>query len=82
MRTDTVFSKSALVSTFYVQNQLSGKIPENMQKILFHPKTPGARIRDGEELGVATSPGRAGQARPRQGVVWAPRHPLGLPLRL
>ena len=50
-RTDAVFSRVALMSTFCVENQLSGKIPENMPKILFHLKTPGARIRDGVGLG-------------------------------
>ena len=65
MRTNAVFSRIALVSTFCAENQLSGKIPENMPKILFRQKIHGARIRDGEELGVATPPGGAGQARPR-----------------
>ena len=76
MRTDAVFSRIALVSTFCAENQLSGKILENMPKILFHPKTPGARIRDGEEPGGGhTTCWRGpGQAAPGGGVV-----PLGTP---
>ena len=70
MRTDAVFSIIALVSTFCVENQLSGKIPKNMPKILFHPKTPGARIRDGEEPwgGHTTCWHGPGQAAPGGGV--------------
>src|SRR5215216_1312241 len=70
MRTDVVFSRIALVSTFCAENQLSGKIPENMPKILFHPKTSGARIRDGEEPwgGHTTCWRGPGQAAPAGGV--------------
>jgi hypothetical protein len=32
----------------FVGNQLSGKIPENIAKLLFYQKTHGARRRDGE----------------------------------
>ena len=69
-RTDAVFSRITLVSSFCAENQLSGKIPENMPKILFHPKTPGARIRDGEEPGGGhTTCWRGpGQAAPGGGV--------------
>ncbi len=69
-RTDAVFSRIVLVSTFCAENQLSGKIPENMPKILFHPKTPGARIRDGEEPwgGHTTCWRGPGQAVPGGGV--------------
>src|SRR5215216_6368183 len=82
MRTDAVFSRIALLSTFCAENQLSGKIPENMPKILFHPKTPGARIRDGEEPGGGhTTWGRGpGQAAPGGGV--GPLGTPGLSLRL
>ena len=70
MQTDAVFSRIALVSTFCAENQLSGKIWENMPKILFHPKPPGARIRDREEPGgVHTTWWRGlGQAVPGGGV--------------
>ena len=69
-RTDAVFSRIALVSTFCAENQLSGKIPENMPKILFHQKTPGARIRDGGGLvpGHTTWPLGLGLATPGGGL--------------
>ena len=75
-QTDAVFSRIALVFSFCAENQLLGKIPENMPKILFHPKTPGARIRDGEEPGGGhTTWWRGpGQAAPGGGV-----GPLGTP---
>jgi hypothetical protein len=50
-RTNTVFSRIALVSCFCAEIQLSGKILENIAKILFYQKTHGARIWDGEGLG-------------------------------
>jgi hypothetical protein len=50
-RTNTVFSRIALVSRFCVEIQLLVKIRENIAKILFHQKTLGARRRDGEGLG-------------------------------
>jgi hypothetical protein len=43
-RTNTVFSRIALVSCFYAEIQLSGKIPKNPAKFLFYQKTHGARI--------------------------------------
>ena len=56
-----MFGKVDTFWTYQVLNAVNKKvIPENMPKILFHPKTPGARIRDGEEPGVATPPGGAG----------------------
>jgi hypothetical protein len=36
------------VSHFGAEIQLSGKIPENIAKLLFYQKTHGARRRDGE----------------------------------
>jgi hypothetical protein len=45
-RTHAVFSRIALVSCFCAEIQLSGKIPENIAKILFCQKTYGARRRD------------------------------------
>jgi hypothetical protein len=47
-RTNAVFSRIALVSCFCAEIWLSGKIPENIAKILFYQKTHGARVRDGE----------------------------------
>ena len=47
------------MSCFCAENQLSGKILENMPKIIFHQKTHGARRRDGEEAwGANTHPRR------------------------
>jgi hypothetical protein len=48
-RTNTVFSRIALVSHFCAEIQLSVKIWEKSSKILFHQKTHGARRRDGVE---------------------------------
>jgi hypothetical protein len=48
---NAVFSRIALVSCFCEEIQLSGKIPENIAKILFYQKTHGARRRDEEGLG-------------------------------
>jgi hypothetical protein len=48
-RTDAIFSRIALVSRFCAQIQLPVKIQEKSPKIIFHQKTHGARIRDGEE---------------------------------
>src|SRR5215216_3596395 len=69
-QTDAVFSRITLVSSFCAENQLSGKIPENMPKILFHQKTPGARIRDGGGLGLGhtTWPRGLGLATPGGGL--------------
>jgi hypothetical protein len=47
-RTNAVFSRISLVSCFCAEIQLSGKIPENIAKILFYQKTRGARTWDGE----------------------------------
>jgi hypothetical protein len=46
MRTNAVFNRIALVSHFCAEIRLSGKIPENIAKILFCQKTHGARRRD------------------------------------
>ena len=69
-RSNAVFSRITLVSSFCAENQLSGKIPENMPKILFHQKTHGARRRDGGgPRGAHTTwPCGRGQAAPRGGV--------------
>src|SRR3954466_4128254 len=58
-RTDGVFSRITLVSCFCAENELSGKIPENMPKIIFHQKIHGARRGDrGEAWGAQTHPRR------------------------
>jgi hypothetical protein len=58
-QTNAVFSRIALVSCFCAEIQLSVKIRENWQKILFHQKTHGARRRDGGEArGHRTHRGR------------------------
>ncbi len=69
-RTDVVFSRITLVSSFCAENQLSGKIPENMPKILFHQKTHGARRRDrvGPRGAHTTWPCGLGLATPGGGV--------------
>ena len=60
MRTNAVFSRIAPVSSFCAENQLSGKIPENMPIIIFYPNTHGARRRSGEDpRGAHTWLGRA-----------------------
>jgi hypothetical protein len=68
-RTNTVFSRIALVSCFCAEIWLSGKIPENIAKILFYQKTHGARRGDGERLGAGlTTRGRGpGLAAPTYG---------------
>jgi hypothetical protein len=55
---------------FFAEIQLSGKIPENIGKLLFYEKTHGARIRDGEgPRGAHTTWWRGpGQAAPGGGV--------------
>jgi hypothetical protein len=50
--TNVVFSRIALVSRFCAGIRLSGKIPENIAKILLYQKTHGARRGDGERLGA------------------------------
>jgi hypothetical protein len=48
-----------MVSCFCAEIRLSGKIPENIAKILFYQKTHGARRRDEERLGAGlTTRGR------------------------
>jgi hypothetical protein len=64
-RTNAIFSRIALVSCFWTEIQLLGKIPENTAKFLFYQKTHGARRRDGEGLGARLTtrghgPGLAG----------------------
>src|SRR3954471_15879416 len=82
-RTNAVFSRIALVSCFCAENQLSGKIPENIPKVLFSQKTHGARRRRAEGPGVGQTGPRRG---PRPGHTWVAsgrlRHLLGLPFRL
>jgi hypothetical protein len=50
--TNAVFNRIALVSCFCAEIRLSGKIPENIEKIIFYQKTHGARRGDGERLGA------------------------------
>jgi hypothetical protein len=50
--TNTVFSRIALVSCFCAEIRLSGKILENIAKILFYHKTHRARRGDKERLGA------------------------------
>jgi hypothetical protein len=58
-RTNVVFSRITLVSHFCVEILLSGKIPENIAKILFYQKTHGARRGDEERQGAGfTTRGR------------------------
>jgi hypothetical protein len=51
-QTNVVFSRIALVSCFCAEIWLSGKIPENIAKILFYQKTHRARRGDRERLGA------------------------------
>src|SRR3954468_20197883 len=80
MRTNAVFSRIALVPCFCAENQLSGKIPENIAKVLFSQKTHGARRRGAEGPGVGQTGPRRG---PRPGRAWVAsgrlRHLLSLP---
>ena len=68
--TNAVFSRIALVSSFYAEIQLSGKIPENMPIIIFYPKTHGARRGSGEDpQGAHTWPRHgSGEAAPGGGM--------------
>src|SRR3954468_3821558 len=67
MRTNAVFSRIALVPCFCAENQLSGKIPENIAKVLLSQKTQGARRRGAEGPGVGQTGPRRG---PRPGRAW------------
>jgi hypothetical protein len=69
-RTNAVFSRIALVSRFCAEIQLSGKISENIAKLLFYQKTHRARRGDGEgSRGAHTTWWRGpGQAVPGGGV--------------
>jgi hypothetical protein len=69
-RTNAVFSRIALVSRFCAEIQHSGKILENIAKLLFYQKTQGARRWDREEpRGAHTTWWRGpGQATPGGGV--------------
>ena len=67
MRTNVVFSRITLVSSFCAEIQLSGKILENMPIFIFHPKTHGARRRSRED--PRGGPHLA-QARGRLGRAW------------
>ena len=78
-RTNNVFSRIALVSSFCAEIQLSGKIPGNMQIIIFYPKTHGARRRSGED--PRGGPHLA-QARVRLGRAWGWCGRLRAPLDL
>src|SRR3954465_9235888 len=67
IRTDVVFSRITLVSCFCAENELSGKVPENMPKTISHQKIPGARRGDrGEAWGAQTHP-RDGPTDPAPG---------------
>jgi hypothetical protein len=60
--TNAVFSRIALVSCFCAEIWLSGKILENIAKILFYQKTHGARRRDEERLGAGLTTRGCGPA--------------------
>src|SRR4051794_5522091 len=60
MWTNVVFSRIALLSCFCAEIQLSGKIPENIPKILFSQEIHGARRRGAGDPGV-------GQTKPKRG---------------
>src|SRR3954465_1017002 len=67
IRTDVVFSRITLVSCFCAENELSGKVPENMPKTISHQKIHGARRGDrGEAWGAQTHP-RRGPTNPVPG---------------
>jgi hypothetical protein len=58
-RTNAVFSRIALVSCFWAEIRLSGRILENIAKILFYQKTHRARRGDEERQGAGlTTRGR------------------------
>src|SRR3954454_4140906 len=60
IRTNNVFSRIALMCYFCAEIQLSGKIPENIPKVLFSQENHGARRGGAEDPGV-------GQTWPRRG---------------
>ena len=73
--TDAIFNRITLVSSFCAENQLSGKIPENMPKIIFHQKIHGARRRDGEGAWGGHIHARCGWALPAPGGAATPGTP-------
>ena len=82
-RTDAVFSRIAMVSRFCAEIQLSGKFPENITKSIFHPKTHGARRRDGgEPRGAHTHPWRGPGLGRSKGWYGRLSHPLDLAFAL
>ena len=76
-RTNAVFSRTALVSRFCAEIQLSGKSSEFMRKVLFFQKTDGARRASQVEARGPHTVGRHGPGGPASGprgpVVWPPR---------
>ena len=73
-RTNAVFSRTALVSRFCAEIQLSGKTSEFMQKALFSQETNGARRAiEVEARGPHTIGRRGPGGGPRGQVVWPPR---------
>ena len=76
-RTNAVFSRTALVSRFCAEIQLSGKSSEFMQKALFSQKTDGARRTSQVEARGPHTIGRRGPggARAAQG---GPARPCGV----
>jgi hypothetical protein len=68
-QTNAIFSRIALVSCFCAEIQLSGKILENIAKILFCQKTHGARRREegGQWPGLTTRGRGLGLAAPTYG---------------
>src|SRR3954463_12504356 len=59
IRTNIVFSRIALVSYFCAEI-LSGKIPENIPKVLFSQETHGARRGGAKDPGVGQTGSRCG----------------------
>ena len=79
-RTNAVFSRIALVSRFYAENQLSGKSVENMEKSIFNRGTHGAkRPSGGGPRGAHTTRWRGwAQAAPPHGVATSATPPTPL----
>ena len=75
-RTNAVFSRTALVSRFCAEIQLSGKTSEFMQKALFSQKTDGARRTSQVEARGPHTIGRRGPGGARA-ALWC--GPLGRP---